>query len=319
MLLLVALATARCSSLTYLPAQKLPYTNPDKFKYKPQDVFFMAADDTILHGWYFKSPVRPAKATILLFHGNAQNLTTHFFNLYWAIEQGFDYFIFDYRGYGSSEGKATPAGTIQDGLAALDWIDKHKDPKTKTVIYGQSLGGAIALRVACDTADTSKYDMVILDSTFSSYRSVARSILSRVWFMWPFQWIGWLVMNDTYAPKNCAAQISPRPLLVIHGTKDQTIDFTLGEKIYRDARAPKEFWRVEDGRHTDFLFRDNGRFQNDFASWIVKGPSDSENERTFTPVTVEVLLKQQADERAARAKDQDNDDDSDDDDNSPNN
>ena len=269
LIIVASLATALtgCSSLLYYPA-KHQFTDPKKFKHHPEDVHFTAEDGTKLHGWYFKSPKRPAKAAIVLFHGNAQNLTTHFFSLYWAIDRGFDFLIFDYRGYGQSEGEPTPHGTLKDGKAALRWMNAKKDPGIPTIIFGQSLGGAIALRAACESKE--QFDKIVVDSTFSSYRSIARKVLTRSWLTWPFQWVGWLVMNDTYAPKNCIEEIAPKPLLVVHGTNDRIVEYEFGERVYELARDPKEFWRIEGGGHTDFLFRETFRHQDRLVEWILK-------------------------------------------------
>ena len=274
-----------CSSLLYYPVKE-PFTDPAQFRHKPVDVDFVTSDGIHLHGWYFKSRVRPAKATVLLFHGNAQNITTHFFSLYWALEEGLDYFIFDYRGYGQSEGKPSPEGTVIDGHAAVNWIKAHKDPATKLVIFGQSLGGAIAMRVACELP-AADYDKLVVDSTFLSYRKVAQKVLAKSWITWPFQWIGWLVMNDSYSAKDCIQNVAPHPLLVIHGVDDQVVPFALGEKIYEVANPPKEFWQIEGGRHTDFLFRENFRFQKMFLDWITKGPSAPERVQRFAPLAVQ--------------------------------
>lgn len=256
-----------CSSLLYYPSPHR-YTDPSKFKHKPEDVNLTASDGTKLHAWMFRSPQRPAKATVLLFHGNAQNLSTHFFSLYWSIDQGFDYLIFDYRGYGESEGKPSPEGSVQDGKAALDWLIAHKDESSPLIIFGQSLGGAVALRVACE--EKTKFDKIIVDSTFPSYRSIARKVMTRSWLTWPFQWLGWLVMNDSYAPADCIQNISPKPVLVVHGTADNVVEYEMGEKVFELAREPKEFWKIEDGLHTDFLFRDNLRYQSRLKDWILK-------------------------------------------------
>lgn len=268
--LLVFFCLSGCSSMLYYPSPHA-YTDPAQFRHKPELIDFKSDDGLRLHGWYFKSPVRPAKATILFFHGNAQNLSTHFFSLYWLLEHGYDYFIFDYRGFGNSEGKPSPEGTLKDGKAALKWVNENKDPSSKTVIFAQSLGSAVALRVACDATEENGsvgFESVIVDSGFVSYRRVAQKALSRSWILWPFQWLAHVVLSDEYAPKDCVSKISPRPLLVVHGDSDQTVDFSHGEKLFNLSREPKEFWKIEGGRHTDFVFRENFRYRPLFLDWV---------------------------------------------------
>lgn len=274
------MALAGCSSFLYYPAKE-SYTDPTQFRHKPEIVDFRTEDGLLLHGWYFKSTVRPAKGTLLFFHGNAQNITTHFFALYWLLDEGYDYFIFDYRGYGDSEGKPSPEGTLADGRAALKWINAHKDPHTHLVIFAQSLGSAVALRVACDARaehpNAAEFDFtaVAIDSGFVSYRRAAQGVLSRSWLTWPLQWMAYLVLSDEFAPKDCVSHISPRPILVVHGDADQTIEFRLGEKLFALSDDPKEFWRIEGGHHTDFLFRESFHYRQAFLEWLASGLDSS--------------------------------------------
>jgi fermentation-respiration switch protein FrsA (DUF1100 family) len=256
-----------CSALLYYPDKAL-FTDPLKFKHPPEDIYFMTNDGVKLHGWYFRSTTRPAKATLLLFHGNAQNLSTHFFNLYWLIDEGYDYFVFDYRGYGRSEGKPSPAGTVEDGKAALKWITEHKDPATAVVLFTQSLGGAVGLRVACDTPEPKPFVAIVADSTFVSYRKAAQSALAQAWLTWPLQPLGYLLMSDAFAPTDCVSHLNSTPILVVHGTEDHTVELSLGERLFELASGPKIFWRIEGGGHTDFLFRERFRYRQPFLAWL---------------------------------------------------
>lgn len=262
----VLLGAVGCSSLLYYPT-KVPYSNPEKFKHKPDSIFFTSEDGVKLHGWYFRTKQRPAKATFLFFHGNAQNLTSHFYSLYWAVDKGFDVFIFDYRGYGLSEGEPTPEGLVKDGQAALKWIKENKDPQSKLILFGQSLGGAVSLKVACQKRDD--FDKIVVDSAFHSYRSIGRKVLTRTWITWPFQWVGWLLLSDSEAPKECIRDISPKPILVVHGTNDPIVEFEFGERVFELAGEPKEFWRIEGGGHTDFLFVGDRENQNRLVEWVM--------------------------------------------------
>jgi uncharacterized protein len=258
-----------CSSLLYYPSkEELVYRN--RMPIKPEDVYFPSEDGAKLHAWYFHSTVADTSDyTILMFHGNAQNLTTHFFTLFTAPSQGYDYLIFDYHGYGESEGKPSPLATVEDGRAALRWLAK-KQPGKPIVVFGQSLGGAVALRTVLDMKNEVPVKLVVVDSTFASYRSAGRSVLAHSWITWLFQPLGWLLLSDKEAPEDDLGKLAPTPLIVIHGTKDQTIDFALGQKLYSEASEPKEFWEVPGGRHTDFMFVENGKYATRFYETLEK-------------------------------------------------
>ena len=162
--------------------------------------------------------------------------------------------IFDYHGYGTSEGEPSPAATIADGHAALREMRKLY-PDKKIVVFAQSLGGAIGLRAVIDMKNEVPVSLVVADSTFASYRSVARSTLAHGWITWPFQPLGWLVMSDEFAPRDVLSNLAPTPLVVIHGEKDRTVSIDMGWDVYDHAAQPKEFWSIPGGTHTDSMYR----------------------------------------------------------------
>ncbi len=238
---------------------------------RPESIHFASEDGTRLHGWYFSNRERrPPKAFLVFFHGNAENLTSHFIALTFLLEEGYDFFIFDYRGYGESEGKPDPEGTVMDGKAALRWAHaraaQFKEPQPPLVVFAQSLGGAIALRSIIDLGGSVPIRWVVADSTFASYRAAAASVMSNSWVTWPFQPLACLLMSDRYAPGDKVTQISPVPLLVIHGDKDPVIDISLGRKLFEKAKEPKEFWLVEGGGHTDAFMRASPTYRQKFIA-----------------------------------------------------
>ncbi len=259
-----------CAPLLYQPS-RTSLTDFQKIKVKrPEEIHFSSRDGTPLHGWYFKNRIRKlSKGLLVFFHGNAQNITTHFANLHWILEYGYDYFIFDYQGYGKSRGKPSPKKTVDDGVAAVCWA-YQRAPDIPLVIFGQSLGGAIALRTVVEIKDHVPISYVIVDSTFHSYKSVSRSILARSILSWPFQPLAYFLMSDRYAPKKRIAEISPIPLLVLHGDKDKTVPFKLGKKVYQLAKEPKEFIKIQDGDHIDAFWRHQGRYRKELIQRLDK-------------------------------------------------
>jgi uncharacterized protein len=271
-LMLLGLATS-CSNLLYYPSRQL-YRAPDEFATKPQDVFFSRPSGERLHGWYFASP--NPKALIVFYHGNAENISSHSISVAWLAEKGFDLFAFDYGGYGRSEGSPSPQNTVIDGEAALRWAHKHR-PHLPLVLYGQSLGGAVMLRNAIDLGKQLPVRLVVADSTFASYRSVARSALTQTWFTWPFQWIGWLALSDRYAPSGEIDTISPIPLVVIHGAKDRVVKPSLGKAIYEEAKEPKELWMIPSGEHIDLFMAQDISYRQRFVELLEKAVTGKKN------------------------------------------
>ena len=117
--MLFALATlivAGCNGLFFYPQKELR-SNPVAEKFAPQDVYFPTTDGLTLHGWFLAS--REPQGTVVVFHGNAENLSTQVNSVLWLVKEGFNVFIIDYRGYGRSEGTPTVEGIMIDGRAAL--------------------------------------------------------------------------------------------------------------------------------------------------------------------------------------------------------
>jgi fermentation-respiration switch protein FrsA (DUF1100 family) len=259
----MVLLLSSCSRALYYPSPQLIY-DPARFGVKPDEVTFHSRNGAELSGWYFHNRLRKKpEATIVFFHGNAENISSHYLNLLWLLDYPFDFFIFDYQGYGSSEGDPSPEKTVQDGMAALEWAHAQA-PERPLVVLGQSLGGAIGLRAAFEEKDKLPIQFIAVDSTFASYRSVARSVMSNHWITWPFQWIGWLVMSDKWAPTGYIEKLSPIPLLQIHGKKDPVVSFELGEALFAEAKEPKEFWAIENGHHTDIFNAQNSEYKQRF-------------------------------------------------------
>ena len=249
-----------CNHFLYQPTSYI-YVNTKKLKFPPEEIKVNSGNGQKLIAWLFRGNSNGEKQnrpTILFFHGNGQNLSAHFLGLYWILEEGYDFLIFDYPGYGGSEGEPTQAGTVESGHVFYKWLKENKPGPI--VIFGQSLGGAVAMQVAQQLNHDESLCLVAVDSTFASYKTAARSTLAKNWFTWPIQWLGWLLITDTEAPKKSIGKISPVPMIVIHGKKDEIISHELGEEVFELAGDPKEFWSVDEGRHIS-NFGDPGQGQ----------------------------------------------------------
>ena len=132
-----------CNGLFYYPSAR-QYSKPADLRVPVEEVEFKSADGTALYGWLLRPPgEKEALGTVVHFHGNAQNMTSHVHFVDWLAERGYNVFVFDYRGYGRSGGRAKRSGIIADSRAALDYMRGRKDiDSSRLLVLGQSLGGA---------------------------------------------------------------------------------------------------------------------------------------------------------------------------------
>ncbi|TGK13126.1 alpha/beta hydrolase [Leptospira fletcheri] len=245
-----------CTSLYYHPT-KLEYFTPDKFGFKAESSFLNAKDGVKLHLWKIHSqnsdaPKSP-RGIILQFHGNGENMSTHFISLVWLVNYGYELYTYDYRGYGASGGKPDPESLYEDSLLVLEQVHSYaRSIDRKLIVYGQSLGGAVALRAVPDMKTKDHLSLVVADGTFSSYRDVAVQTGNKILFP-PMGYLLGPFFSDTMSPKNFISKISPIPLLVVHGTEDPVVPFSNGKEVFRLAAEPKLFWEIRGGGHVDWM------------------------------------------------------------------
>jgi hypothetical protein len=273
--LLLVVGLTGCSSLLYYP-RRVEFSNPSQVGANYDRISLLTEDGIQLEAWRIYSPkVKTPKARLVFFHGNAQNLSSHFHYLIWALDFNYEIFIFSYRGFYKNKGDPTPRGTLSDGLAALDWVQKQSQKdKIPWVAFGQSLGGAVLMRSLAEKKEKLGSEfippvLVAIDCSFHSYQEVGRKVLAKNWFTWPLQWLSYFVLSDRYAPNKKIANLSPIPLLVMHGTQDPTVSYSLGERIFEIAREPKYFWPLEGAGHTDVFFIENFVYRKKFDDLVM--------------------------------------------------
>jgi fermentation-respiration switch protein FrsA (DUF1100 family) len=203
-----------------------------------QFVTFEAADGVRLHGAF--CPVEHARGTILWCHGNSGNLTYGFDAVRNLHKLGVSVFLFDYRGYGKSDGSPNGKGVMLDAEAAYAYVtgELHVEP-SRLVLLGESLGGAPAIRLA------SRHECaaLIVQSTFTSIRDMAGVRLPYL------SWLRFLVRTDFPNLDTIASVRAPK--LFIHSRTDPVVPFWMGEKLFAAARPPKEQWIIDRASHRD--------------------------------------------------------------------
>ena len=236
-----ALAMLFEDSLIYFPS---PYPDGD---WEPggldfEDAYFPSADGTRLHGWYVAHS--DPRAVVLFCHGNAGNLshraaTAEILNRL----VGVSLLVFDYRGYGRSDGAPNEAGILADARAARAWLARRAGiAESEIVLMGESVGGAVAV----DLAAAEGARAIVLESTFTSIPDVAAHHYP--WF--PVRY----VLRTRF---DSLAKI-PRyrgPLLQSHGDADTIVPYALGRQLFEAANEPKRFLTIPGGDHNDPLGR----------------------------------------------------------------
>jgi len=263
------LATS-CSHLFYQPDAFL-YTDKEKIQKYFKENEIQGSEGKIIV-WTFSNPnLKPEQKKpvhLILFHGNAQNVSSHFYSLFWILEKGYDYTIFDYPGYGGSEGEPTRQSTTQSGIDVYKWV-KSQHPDQKIFIFGQSLGGNISIYSASKVLPDPQLCGVAVESTFLNYHTVARRLLAKNWFTWIFQPIAYVLVSDSYSASEAVRQLGTTPLMVMHGDRDPVVGYENGQDLFQAANQPKFFVDVTGGQHIDALtFQDRNKYQKIFTDFI---------------------------------------------------
>lgn len=254
-----------CQSFLYHPSTPKLF-DPARVNLEPEDIYYKSSDGNMLHAWYFAAKTPQAKGTLLFFHGNGQNLTSHFLNFRWLPDAGYNFLIFDYPGYGTSGGKPTPEGTVKAGVAAAEWLMANKKPAS-LIIYGASLGGNVALRTAEEIKGKIPMSHIIIESSFVSYQGIGRKILSRSWITWLFQPLSYLVLSDKWAPTDIS-MFAPTPMLFLTGDQDPVIEPANSQQMFELAKEPKQFWIIPGGSHGNLYEVNNGELRQRLIEYL---------------------------------------------------
>ncbi len=251
-----------CTNLLYQPDRYL-HADPHAYGINFKEYYVRSYDGTRLLSWELKSNTPNPENLVLMFHGNAQNLSSHAFNLAWMTEKKSDVIVFDYRGYGLSEGTPYPRGVVEDGLRFLQLAyDKFKEGNYKRfIIYTQSFGGDVAMRALEEVQWRNEISLLVLDSTFISPQEVARTKLGGLF---------WWLMSSEYTANPSLPHLT-MPLLVIHSKNDIVVPIKFGEEIFKVAPATKKtFWKLEDPEsfHGNVFFIKKGEYREQFMKLV---------------------------------------------------
>jgi fermentation-respiration switch protein FrsA (DUF1100 family) len=234
----VYLAQVRLLYLPDIPSRHLQ-AKPSDIGLAYESVVVRTADGVSLDGWWV--PAQRARGTVLFLHGNAGNISHRLDSLRVFHQLGLSTFIFDYRGYGRSEGKPSEQGTYQDARAAWDYLTLTRGiAGSRIVVFGRSLGGAVAAWLASREQPAA----LILESTFTSVPALGAEL-------YPFLPVKWL-SRFRYPTEEYLHQVSC-PVLIIHSPADEVVPFEHALKLYAAAPEPKAMLRIRGGHNDGFL------------------------------------------------------------------
>ena len=245
-LLVVGIRVFESRFIYFPPRYPAGFEPPEKYGLPVEEVWLAAEDGVRLHAWYLPNPTN--SNVLLLFHGNASNLGYDLPRLQFFARLGVTLFEVDYRGYGKSEGSPDEAGLYRDADAAYRYLVETRGHKPRDIfLHGQSLGGAVAI----DLALRRECGGLIVESSFTSARDMARRM-----FRLPLL---------HYVPKSRFDSLrkigqARCPVLIVHGTQDEVIPFSMGEKLYQASPEPKSFLPVEGAGHTDSFVIDGEQY-----------------------------------------------------------
>ena len=221
---------------------------------QPEDIAFNASDGVRLHGWLFRSPAAGRRSPVLIwFHGNAGNITDRAPMAAEFARRGISAFVFDWRGYGKSEGRASESGLFRDAIAAYEFAHTVSDD---VVAYGESLGGPYAAYVAAHR----KVRCVIIENSFPSLSAIGNALYRPL----PLGWVAPFALTTVRWLNQANV-----PVLVMHGKHDAVIPFALGKQLYDELGVPKEMLISETGGHCEMATNETARYYETVTRFIL--------------------------------------------------
>lgn len=256
-LVIVAVVYFNQHRLLYLPDQfgREPSATPADIGLSYSEVRLTAADGVEVHGWYL--PAAAERGVVAFFHGNAGNIGHRLDTLRLLNDLGLATLIIDYRGYGRSQGRPSEAGTYRDADAAWHHLTEERDfDPSRIVVFGRSLGAAIAARLAARHTPGA----LVLESPFTSVPELGAEIYPYL----PVRWIS----RYRYATADYAARAGC-PLLVIHSTDDDIVPIAHGHAVYQRAPGPKRFLELTGGHNAGFV-ESNRIYREGWAAFLAE-------------------------------------------------
>ena len=238
-----------CSKNTIFPTDTKVYDSPDNYAYPYEEFYFASSQEAMLRGWLFKSK-GPSQGVIVVTNGMHYNMSERFKKWTWVLAEGYDLFIYDFRGYGASIGEVDMFGFVDDVSAAINYAHSL-DEDLPMVVVGQSMGGSFVI----DAVAKREYPYVrllIIDSTMFGFAQASKDIINRYVLLWPLFWV-----PDAITPVGVDSidfvDKTNTPTLFLAGLQDNIIAYDHSIELYLKAKEPKALWLVEDAEHVECI------------------------------------------------------------------
>jgi fermentation-respiration switch protein FrsA (DUF1100 family) len=241
-------------SLVYFPDAQL-YGDPADVGLAFTDLTIPTEDGERLHGWWIPTRTLPARGHVLFFHGNAGNISHRLEHALALTAAGLDLLLVDYRGYGRSTGRPSEEGLHRDARASLAALRAGAQADPARVVYmGESLGGAVALRLALQEPPLA----LVLQSTFTSLRDVGRR-------HYPAALAA--LAADAYPNLERIGRLRA-PVLIVHGEEDAIVPVDHARALFGAALEPRRLEIVRGAGHNDLVDRMGPAYGAGVAGWL---------------------------------------------------
>ena len=221
------------SNLLYSP--KVNSYEDDKILVNVEIVKIKTSDNIELISWHHNKSNKDYK-TILFLHGNAGSLENRIHKINHFKDMNINFLIIAWRGFSGNKGNPSEKGLYEDAKAAVRWLESNGVEKKNIIIYGESLGTAIAVEIA----QNENFAGIILESPFTSMINVGK----KKYPILPVK----LLLKDKYQSDIKIKNIYS-PILIMHGKVDNVVPFNMGEKMYELANTPKQNYFTEYDDH----------------------------------------------------------------------
>lgn len=240
----------------YFPEKTLR-DDPSAYGLQFENISFETTDHQVLHGWFV--PAKGGQDTVLFCHGNAQNISYRLEKSAFFHQLGMNVFLFDYRGYGRSQGRPSEQGLYRDVDAAYHYLISRGISRDRIIGYGESLGAAVMV----DLAFRQPMKALVLEGAFTNIKDMAAVY---------YPLIPRFMIFTRFDSRQKIASIKI-PKLMIHSKDDQVVPFYLGKKLFEAAAPPREFLEIRGG-HSEGFYQFRSLIQKKLVDFLKTVPAN---------------------------------------------